>query len=369
MKFLCSNTTWARGISAVQNAVGSPLSNPIVENIFISCKEDKVIFVATNLNLTLRCEGEAKVETPGEVVLPTKIISGIVRDLPQGEVSFKEEKSVVNLKCSEFRAKMNGLDAKIFPPYMPVDEGYTMEIEVSVLKDIIRKTLYSTTQEKSRYELDGVFFDFREGVMNCVSADGRRLTWFKHELEELKELNFSMSVPAKTLQEVSRSFPDEGKAALKFQEKKIQIHCGDTTLVSNLLKNNFPQYEKIVPTGGIAKANVKREEFAMSIQRASNLASMDTGMVILDLEDGNMEALGERQDMGGEGRDRIKVEYAGKKVSIRYNYRFLLDFLKCIDEEEVEIELWDSNKPAIFRGRGKTNYLYVLMPIKPPEEL
>jgi len=105
MKFRCPREVWVRGISAVQNAVGSPISNPIVENILVSCEGQKVSFFATNLTLAIRCEREVDVEEEGSIVLPTKVIIGLVRDLPVGEVTFECSETDVVILVGDFMGK------------------------------------------------------------------------------------------------------------------------------------------------------------------------------------------------------------------------------------------------------------------------
>ena len=367
MKFTCSHQTWVRGINAVQNAVGSPISNPIVENIHVSCEEDKVRFLATNLNLTIRCVGEAQVQEMGQIVLPTKVISSVVRDLPAGEVVFQEKEGTIRLKCMEFSARLKGQPGEQFPAFIGVEAGMDISIRVDKLKEVIRKTTFATSQEKSRYELDGVKFDLKESGLHFISTDGRRLSMYTYRSESMPSGPLSVLVPTRTLQEVSHSLPDEGEVNIRLQERKVQFTCGDTTVISNLLTDNFPQYEKIVPSGGQIKVIFNREELLTAVKRASNLSSLETSMLIFRFEPNEVEVYGERTEVGGEGRDKISVEYSGEKMEIRYNHRFMTDFLRVLDEEKVELEIIDPTKPGIYRGIGNPSFLYVLMPMKPPE--
>lgn len=368
MKFTATNQAWIRGISAVQNAIGSPISNPVVENIYVSCEKDKAVFIATNLNLSIRCEIEAVVKEPGQVVVPSGILTNIVRDFPEGDVEFSLEKKSIRISGGEFKVRINGHDANDFPSFAYVKEKVKFSIEVSRLKEAIRKTVFATTHEKARFELDGVCFDVRDKQLHCVSTDGRRLAWYMVDDVKLDVENIAVLVPTKTLQEVNNSLPDEGEAVIKLEDKRIEVSCADVVVVSNLLNYNFPQYEKIVPRDSKFKAVVKREMLNHAVKRASNLANTETGMVVMKVEKNQIETNAERIEIGGEGRDKIAAEYSGETVENRYNYKFLLDFFRAIDEEEVEIELWESAKPAIFHGKGKEKYLYLVMPMKPPEE-
>jgi DNA polymerase III subunit beta len=367
MKFITSNQTLARGVSAVQNAVGSAISNPIVENIHISCENGKLVFLATNLNLTIRCEGEANVEENGEIVLPSKVIFNVVRDLPQGDVSMEVKNEIVRIKCGEFSAKIKGQPGELFPPFVVVDEGDLITMKVLQIKDIIRKTIISSSSEKSRYELDGVKFEIKENEMKCIATDGRRLSFYAYNSDDIPDKEISALVPTKTLHEVINSLPDDGDVQIRFSERKIQFFCGDTTIISNLLVDNFPQYDRIIPPEGQNKIRFKRTDFASAVRRAANLASITTNMIIVKINKNCIEFNGEREEVGGEGHDMITAEYDGEPMEVRYNHKFLSDFFRVQDEETIELDISDQKRPGIFSGKENKNFKYVLMTMRPPD--
>lgn len=367
MKFRISKHVLARGISAVQNAVGSPISNPIVENIFLSCKEGQAEFIATNLKLTTRCIGEADIEEEGQVVLPRKYIISMVRDLGDGDVEFKTEEQTIHIAQGEFKAKLSGQPADQFPPFSTLDDGFTFEMDIALLKTIVRRSIIAATDEKSRFELDGVFFDFKDQSINFVSTDGRRLACHSYSNESLSGADISAMTPMKTLQELIDSLPNEGTVKTMIQETKIQFECGDTTLVSNLLKNNFPQYDRIIPKDCKYKAYVKRDDLLTAIRRISNLTDSNAPQLTMDISKDTIELHGSYSEIGGESHDKIKAEYGGDPISGTYNYRFLIDFLRVIDDETVEIQIWEEGRPVLFLEKDKPDYLYEVMPMKRPE--
>lgn len=368
MKFKSASQTWSRGVNAVQSAVGSPISNPIVENIHVSCEGDKVRFMATNLNMTILCEGEAEVEEAGEIVLPSKVLIGIARDLPLGDVLCETKEETVKFRCAGFSARFKGNPGELFPPFCKLEEGLFIRIKAEILKEIIKKTYFTTTTDKARFELDGVKFDYKERVLNCVSTDGRRLSLYKFVDENLPEEDFSSFIPARTLAEVQKTLPDEGEVEIVLQEKRVQFSCGDAKIVSNLVVENFPPYEKIVPPPGNIKIRVDKEQLLGAVKRASNLSSQETNLIIVQIDSNGMKVLAEREEIGGEGSETVPVDYKGDELKIRYNHRYLSEFLKMADESVVELEMNDPRKPGIWRGVGNDKFLYVLMPLKEPQE-
>lgn len=368
MKFTTSSATWLRGINAVQNAVGSAISNPILENINVSCEDNLVSFLATNLSVTIRCDGEAEIETPGSTVLPAKILVGLVQSLPNDDVMFEEKNQNVSIKCAKFSAKLKGQDAALYPPFNQVDEGDELTMPIDTLKSVIRRTIFATSQEKSRYELDGVKIEIKDGELICVATDGRRMALYKTKNEKWPKGPISILIPSKTLTTIQQSMPDEGEATIRIQERKIQFSCGDVVIVSNLLVDNFPQYERILPSEGKLKALINRSELLSAVKRAASVSSLETSMLVFKIGKGEIEVVGEREEVGGSSRDIVETNYDGDSMEIRYNHRFVSDLLRALEEEKVELELTDSRKPGVFRSEGVDDYLYVLMPMRPPEE-
>lgn len=366
MKFNTSSETWNRGVTAVQGAVGGAISNPILDNILVEVSDNRVSYTATNLSVTIRCQGEASVERQGSIVLPAKIITPLAQSLPDADVEFDEVDSSVKIHCARFNASLKGQDAALFPPFNKVEEGITFNLSVERLKNIIRKTIFATSAEKSRYELDGVKFHASDGVMNFISTDGRRLSIYTLK-ENVPNYDISALVPTKTLQVVNNSLPDEGDVEVRIHERKIQFSCADVIVVSNLLIDNFPQYDRIIPEPGEVNIVINRANIISSIRRASNLTSHDTNLMILRFSSEGLEVLGESEEIGGTGQDQIDIDYSGEILEVRYNYRFLMDALRVMDEENININIGDPRKPGIFTGIGDENYRYVLMPLRPPE--
>lgn len=368
MKFKSSSKVLSRGISAVRYAVGSPISNPIVENIHLSCEKNKIWFLATNLNLTIRCEGEAEVEEAGEIVLPSKVIIEVFQDLPEGEALVETQDETVRIRCKEFKARLKGQPGELFPPFTGLEAGEEIRMDGNLLKDIIRKTLIATTTDKSRFELDGVKCEMRGNEIIFVSTDGRRLSFYAMEFAGLPDREISALIPSKTLQEVQRIFPDEGDIIIRVHERKVQFTGGDTTIISNLLADNFPQYQKIIPPEGQHVLRANRELLSTAVKRASYLSNIETKMIILKMSPTAVEIFSEREEVGGEGRELVNAEFDGGHIEIRFNHEYLQQCLRVMDEETIELRFSDPRKPGIIRGIGNDHFKYVIMPIRPPDE-
>lgn len=366
MKFTCPSDVWKRGISAVQNAVGSPISNPMVENIFVECKDSEVTFMATNLNLCIRCRSKVEIEEEGSIALPTKVIGEIVSDLPQNDVTFTVVGTSIEIVAGSFDAKLKGLPGDQFPPFVEVEEGVELTVPAKELKKAIYMTNYATTTEKSRFELDGLKWVVQKDGAKIVATDGRRLACIMMPWTASNEI--TCLVPSKTMREANGSLPDDGDVHIRIGERKMMLSGGDVEMSSNLLVDNFPPYERIIPKECLLTAVIPREEFSTAVRRASHLANTDTNLVTISMSKNLLTIVGERQEVGGIGRDDIEIEYEGEEIKVYYNHKYIIDVLKVLDTEKIRFELWDATRPGVIRPMDSQDYLYVIMPMRAPDE-
>ncbi len=253
-----------------------------------------------------------------------------------------------------------------FPPFMEVEEGIDLTVDTADLKKAIRWTIFATTSEKSRFELDGLKWVLEKEGAKVIATDGRRLSCVGRDWKSSGEI--SCLIPTKTMHEAMNSLPDEGEVAIRVGERKMMMSCGDICMSSNLLVDNFPPYDRIIPKESLIQAVIPREELYAAVKRASNLASLETNMLTLELKKDALGIVGERQEVGGLGKDEVGIEYSGDDLKVFYNHRFLTDVLKVLDSEKIVLELWDATRPGVIKPVGDEDYLYVIMPMRPPEE-
>jgi DNA polymerase III subunit beta len=381
MEFTAKASTWKHCLSAVQAAVGASATNPILEMIAVEVKDGLLSLLATNLSVTIRCQGEVDVKEEGSILIPCKLLAPVIASLPNDDVKFTVNKSSVKIRCARFSGSLKGHDPETFPPFGLLESGQDFSFPVDLLKSIFRKTVILATAEKSRYELDGIKFFAENDQIDFVTTDGRRLGVYSLNGQAIVE-PVSALIPSKAAQLALGSLPDEGEAQVRISDRKAQIACGDVVIASTLLVDNFPDYNRIIPAEGPITICVDRAALMQAVRRASNLVSRDTCLVILRVYPETMEIFGENVEIGGEGQDQVDIEIKtdtggsahdleefkeGASIDLRFNYSFLLDALKVMDSERVKINISEARKPAIISAESGKQYRYVLMPLRPPD--
>jgi DNA polymerase III subunit beta len=362
MKFSCSAEALQRGVSAVQNAVGTKISNPIVENIKIEVSQDNITFYGTNLSLFVRCQCDCQVEEPGEIALPTDYLQSIIKELPSCEIMVMEEDGCIVLKTPSGRLNLKEIPSDDFPVFNGDVGGEPFEISIATFKSICRRTLFATSPEKARFELDGVKVIIEDGKMICVATDGRRLSHTKEDIED-KNIKANALIPSRTMTELNRILPSEGNIKVCIGSSKIYFECGDIALVSSLLEDKFPPFEQIIPKNFEVSINVEREPLFKGLRVVSTLSNERTNLVKMSLEENKIVLLGERDQIGS-AREEVPVEYSGDTISVGYKASYLQDALRASDEDKIEINLINSMSPGVFRSGKSSNFTHVIMPMQ-----
>ncbi len=367
MKFSCSAESLQRGIGAVQNAVGTKISNPIVENIKLDVTPDGLGFYGTNLSLHIRCMVACETSQPGAVALPTDYLVSTFRELSPCDVKVETRDQDVIFRTPSGEVKLRALSAEEFPLFEGGLEGVTIVLPVVRFKDICRKTLFATSPEKARFELDGVKWVVDGDRLTCVATDGRRLS---HVVQQLEGVNANVTalIPSKTMNELARIIPNDGSITIILGKNKAYFECGDVALISALFDDKFPPFEQIIPKAFEITFPLPREPFVHGVRMVSALANERTKMVKMTLEKGKLVLQGEQEQVGN-AREEVAVDYSGAPITVGYKASYLLDAMRAVDDEVVDVNLINPTSPGVFTTGGEQKFTHVVMPMQISDEV
>lgn len=389
MKIVIVKEGLARGLNAVQNVISSRTTLPILSNVALKAADDKLVIEATDLDVRISCEVEAKVEKEGGITLPSKKLFGIVRELqnPEIEIEVDLEKSICSINSGASHSKIHGLPYEDFPPAsgfefyqlppMPKSKNEKMvSITQNQLRSILKKTSYAVSLEETRYVLNGIFFKLEKEKITAVATDGRRLAKVEEESEtgELPEVSFI--VPTKAINELRRLLGDEGRVDIQWtdtqaafslmprdtetEETKDEMWLENIRLETKLIDGTFPNYQQVIPKEGKERVGIEMEEFLSALRRAEIMTSDKSNSVKLHISENVMEITANTPEVG-ETRERLAIRHEGGEISIAFNPQFVMEPLKALGEGEVNIELTDELSPGVFK---KGTFLYVIMPMR-----
>lgn len=361
MKFKVEKDVLLKGIQIVQNVIVAKATLPILSNILLETQQGKLRLTATDLDIGISCEIPVDMQEPGSITLPAKRFSDIVKELPVSHIAITTKKNnQVNIETDLCQFKIMGLVKEEFPKLPEFKDKEAIKLDQGLLKEVLNLTSFAVSFDESRYILNGILFKVAKNTLTLVATDGKRLAIIEKKLDSISEKDVSIIVPIKTIHELNRNLKDGGELSLILGSNQALFDLGGILVISRLIEGEFPDYKQVVPPLSANKMRVNREEFLLAVRRAALLATPDYQAVKLEVFKNKLVVSKSTPDVG-ESREELGVVYQGKELAIGFNPVYLSDVLKNLHEEQVELELTDSEKPGVIRTNG---YVYIVLPMR-----
>ncbi len=362
MKFVCDGITLAEAVQKVSKACAVRTTAPIMECIKISAGNDVVTFLATDGELSIRKTVRAEVFDEGEVCVPGKLFSDFVGKLSGEQVTLSSGEKGVRISYGESGTDMQMMNAEEFPKInLEIGEN-SFVMKQKALRKIIAETTFCCAQDDSRPVLKGCLLEFGD-VLEITALDGYRLALSKAEILS-KSGALGIICPARTLNEISRMLDDEEEEiTLYTQGGMLLVENGDVTVVSRLYQGDFIKKENVLPKDFTTVVKVSRTELSESAERAAILIRGDkNNLVTLDIRNGAVK-ITSASDVGNVA-ETVRAEIEGKETTISMNAKFLLDALRALEEEVVEMSFNGAVSPFILQNAEKKDSLYLILPVR-----
>ena len=372
MKFKINRDHFANGLAQVLNVVGSKATMPILSNVLIEAEKDHISLTTTNLDLGIRCRIKAEIKDPGSVTLPVKRLAGIVRELPNLDVTVDGSPNhQVKLTSGGSTFKIMGIGKEEFPPLPEFGEEKAHSLAQSELATMLRSVSYAQSNDESRYILNGVYFNFRDGRLFLVATDGRRLALVSKEMEVPADAAGAIILPAKTVGELTRLLDKGEKVQISFNDRRAAFQIAtdkdasglvdNIYLYSKVVEGNYPNYQQVIPKETHQRIKLERELLLQCVHRAALVCSEKANSVKIRLTTNLLEITAQSPDFG-EAHESMAISYSGPDLQVAFNPAFVMDPLKALAKDEVFFEVKDEVSPGVFKTLD--NFVCVIMPVR-----
>ncbi|MBI2931854.1 MAG: DNA polymerase III subunit beta [Planctomycetes bacterium] len=368
MKVKCSRGPLYEAVQLASSVVPQRSTIPAIMNVRLEAKkgskEPVLELACTDLEYGMRFAVPAtEVREEGTVVLPAGRILGILREATDAEIAVDSDGHLAHIRTSDASFKVVGIDPADFPNVPAFDEQAAVQIDTTDLSEMIRKTQFAVSSEVVRYALTGQLLEVKGKDLRMVASDGKRLAFIrsrssgKHEGQK----DIRVIVPTKTMNLLDRLLAgDEEIVSLNVEETQIKIKSKRAMIFSRLIDGNFPDYEAVIPSERDLKVTLAREPFFAAVRKVALMTTDKTRAIRLDFSKNRLVLFTRTQDVG-EARVELPIDYKGEEFEVVFNPDYIIDYLKVVTEEKVELQLKDKTSASIFKA-GK-DYVYVLMPL------
>src|SRR6201996_1547935 len=369
MEFSVSKSDLVRELGLTQGVVEKKTTIPILSNILVETDHDQVWLTATDLELGIRCACPARIKKEGAGTIPARRLLDYVRLLPDADLQVKlAENQWASFVCGRSRTRIAGMSRESFPELPQMPEPLA-EIPLSVLSSMISSTIFAISAEESRFTLNGALLILKESGLVMVATDGHRLALIEKHVE-LPGLvgSYRALLPKKAMNEIQKLASDDASKQIEFSgnENHLFFKIDKRLLLSRKLTGNFPDYERVLPKEHPHVLVLQRDDLKAAIERVAQFADERSRAIRVRVAPGEVKIHSSVSDTG-ESEDTIPVDYSGPEIEIGFNAQYLLDFLRSVDQAEVEVHFKDANSAGELRpheGPAETVYRYVVMPMR-----
>ena len=363
MKIICSKSELLKGVNTVLKAVPAKTTMPILECILIDTTEGQIKLTANDMELGIETKINGDILDKGKIALEAKLFSEIIRKLPESEVTIQTDDNFrAFIKCEKAKFNIAGKSGEDFSYLPEIEKNQMVVLSQFSLKEIIRQTIFSIADNENNRLMTGELFEINGNELKVVSLDGHRISIRKIELKE--EYNhIKVVVPGKTLNEVSKILTGgiEDDVHIFFTGRHIVFEFDDTVVVSRLIEGEYFRIEQMLSSDYETKISINKKELQSCIERASLLVKEgDKKPIIMNILDDSMEL--KINSFIGSMNEDIDIVKTGRDLMIGFNPKFILDALRVIDDEMIDIYMINPKAPCFIRDEEK-KYIYLILPV------
>lgn len=364
MKVICNSLELSEACQNVSRAASTKTAIPAIEGILMVAKDGTLTLTGYDLEMGIKTVIAARVEEEGELVINAHMFSETLRKLPESTVSIdSDSRHIASISSGEFESTLIGISSEEYPELPSVSGGYHIDIDENILKDMVRKTIFSAAIKDSKIVHTGIKFEIEENHIRLIAVDGVRLAIRNEPIEYAGE-NLSFVVPAKTLSEVVKLMNyNEDPVTIEVGKRHIIFSVNGYSVISRLLDGEFLNYKAAIPSATKTVINVDTKSFIDSIDRTSLIITDKIKSPVKCVFGDNTVKISSITSLGT-ANDKIPATISGDECTIGFNNKYMLDALKVCDTDEVRIMLNGAISPILIVPPEGDSFVFLILPVR-----
>ncbi len=388
MKLICRQSDLNSNLSLVSRAVSSRPTHPVLGNVLLMAddRQNCLKLTAFDLSLGIQTSLPADVQEGGSITLPAKTLYDIIAKLSDGDITIafdpegaEGDSGLTTITSASGQYQIRGLDAQEFPVLPTIADGKPVMLPIATLNEGLRGALFAASTDETKQVLTGVHIKTAADNLEFAATDGHRLAVVEAPTEVENEAgealvsgsnleDFAVTIPARALRELERMVATQEETklvSLMVDDTQVVFELGDQRLTSRKLDGAYPAYQQLIPQQFARTVSVDRRQLLLSLERVSVLADQKNNLVkfTLQAESNQLQLSVEAQDLGN-GRESLAADILGESGDIAFNIKYLLDGLKALPSNEIQMQLNENTQPVIFMPLGGLKMTYLVMPVQ-----
>jgi len=367
MKLICLQENIKDSLLILERIASKNQNLPMLNNIILKTEKGFLKTFATDLEIGVEINIPCKIEKDGEVVVPIKTISQFIGNLPNTKINIEEKNNKIIIEADGIKTIIPISNKEEFPIIPKIKKENIIKINPNVLKNGIAQVLNSVAVSHPIQEILGVLFVVGDGFLKIISTDSFRLSektiYQKNNYTTTSTSSQIFILPQKTAQELVRIINQTEDVEIIIESSQILFVLKNINLISRLISGNYPNYEQIIPKKTDSTILLDKNELMLKIKLASLFSSKINDVKLILNKDKKILELKSSDQHKGEFSTNINTEIKGEEFELVFNYKYILDGLANISDDNIVFEFNKPPLPSIIRPQNN-NYKYIIMPIK-----
>jgi len=367
LKFSITQKDLYDALNIVRRAVAKNKTLPILTGIYLKLENNTLSLKTTDLELGIKYNLKVDSQEDGAVVLPAGQFLNIIRELPSEkiEMELNKDKWQMKIKCLNSLFKINGFDPDEFPSLPEVKESAQFTLPGVKFKSMLKKVRISTSKDETQPALTGALFVVKPEEVRMVSTNTYRLSYIDSPLKTEVSDKVEVILPGSTLQELNNLIEDEGSVDIVVDNNYARFQFAGVEVISRLIEGKFPNYELVIPDEYNSKFTADLSQLHGAVKRASLIAKLDANIISLSADNDILE-INSSEGSSGYAHEELNIELDGPDQKINIDAGYLIDVLKVLSEEEINIEMIGPLNPLVIKDKAEDGgkFIYLIMPVR-----
>ena len=369
MKFEADRDVIAEAVNFVVRLLPQRASLPILSGVLIEAKNNEITLSVFDYEVSAKSTVKANVSAEGTVLVLGKLLSEIINKLPKDQVSFDLVDNKVNVTSASAKFNLLTMPTSEYPdlPRLPETSG---EVDGHVFAQAVTQVAHAASKEDVTPVLTGVLLESKNDSLNLVATDRYRVA--VKSIPWKSTVTDSVLIPARTLQEIARTFSNQGSLAVSIEKTEerqmVAFSANNKSVTSVLLKGSFPAVLSLFPENIDHEAIANVDEVEEATKRVSLVVDGDNP-IRYNFGEGSVTIKSITSETAQASED-VSVELIGEEIGVSLKPQFVLDGLSGMTTDHVSFGFTKNAQnptkpgPLLFREKGDKagEFKYLLQP-------
>jgi len=354
-----------RPLQAVSGIVERRQTLPILANVLLEQRDGRLFVTATDLEMQITANSELAGKQDQSVTVGARKLQDLLRALPEeSTLNVDTAAGKMTVRAGRSRFNLQTLPASDYPRIgLSQEQLQNITLPQSRFKGLLKLAEFAMAQQDIRYYLNGMLLVIDKGSLQAVATDGHRLSYASISVPE-SYARQEVILPRKTVLELGKLLEDsEATVTIDVLANQVRFRFSNIELVSKVVDGKFPDYNRVIPSGHPKQIEMARSELLQALQRAAILSNEKFRGVRLVLATDQLKIICTNSEQE-EAEEEIEITYNGEPLDIGFNITYLLDVLHNVSADRVVLALGDANSSALVTMPERSDYKYVVMPMR-----